>query len=302
MNSTKKKLLGFGGLAFVIATTAFATTLPTGATSSVGGSVDVVVQVYDVNFATTINKPLDGDVYNVSEISFSETHSHAYRVDYVLYRLNTDGTVAETYNLSDYTVTGEDVSGNTNFTLDLNNYGGTGVYVFESIITSSAGTTRTDHVQFTYAAISADQGDVSATATKVDFVANYTAGVKSLSYVLRDSNGKNLTEVFSVNTKTPTTGGSEQLSIDLTELGLSAGEYTIFIVGYEGVDASGDVIGTAAVHFNYSPEAPNVPDTGSLFSALNISRADYLITGLICFVLISVAALVVIKRSHKKSQ
>ncbi len=301
MHIAKKQLLGFGGLAFVVALTAFATTLPTGATS-VGGNVDIYVQVYNVNFETVINSPLDGEVYNTPEISFSETHSHAYRVDYVLQRLNSDGTVAETFTLDDYTVIGEDISGNTDFKLNMNDYGGTGVYVFRSTITSSAGTKKEDAVQFIYAGISADQKDVTATATKVDFRVNYTSGVKSLTYVLRDSQGNDVSSVFTTNTLTPDTGGSVDLSIDLSELRLNAGEYTIFITGYEGVEGKGNIIDTASVFFQYSPVAPNVPDTGSLLSALNISRADYLITGLICFVAISAIALVVIRKAHKKNQ
>ncbi len=301
MHIAKKQLLGFGGLAFVVALTAFATTLPTGATS-VGGNVEVKVQVYGANFETLINKPLDSEVYSTAEIDFSETHSHAYRVDYVLERLNADGSVAETYSLDDYTVIGEDVSGNTEFKLNMNDYGGPGIYVFRSTITSQYGGKKEDAVQFIYAAISADQDDVVATATKVDFNVKYTAGVKSLTYVLRDSQGNDLTDVFTTNTTSPETGGSVDLSIDLTELGLQAGEYTIYIVGYDGLSGKGDVIDVASVYFRYSPEAPNVPDTGSLLSALNISRADYLITGLIVFVTISIAALIVVRRAHKKNQ
>ena len=301
MQKAKKQLLGFGGLAFVVALTAFASTLPAGATT-VKGNVDIQVQVYNVNFETIINSPLDGKVYNSPEIDFSETHSHAFRVDYVLQRLNADGTVAETYALDEYTVIGEDVSGNTNFKLDMNNYGGPGVYVFRSTITSSAGTKKEDAVQFIYAAISANQDDVVTTPTKVDFTVNYSAGVKSLKYVLRNSQGADITGMFTANTKAPEEGGSQVLSIDLTELGLDAGEYTIYIEGYDGFDGGGELIDTASVNFRYSPDAPNVPDTGSLLSALNISRADYLITGLVCFTIISVLALVVIKKSHKKNQ
>ena len=301
MQKAKKQLLGFGGLAFVVALTAFATTLPTGATS-VGGNVDVVVQVYNVNFETVINSPLDGELFSKSEIDFSETHSHAYRVDYVLQKLNSDGSVAETYSLDEYAVVGEDVSGNTDFTLNLNDYGGPGVYVFRSTVTSSVGSTKEDAVQFTYAAISVNEQDITATATKVDFKVNYTAGVKSLTYVLRDKQGKDLTEVFTVNTSSPDAGGVMDLSIDLTELGLDADDYTIFVSGYDDFNGKGNLIDAVSAIFNYSPSAPNVPDTGSLLSALNISRADYLITGIVCFMIISIIALVVIRRAHKQNR
>ena len=304
MQIAKKQLLGFGGLAFVVAMTAFATTLPAGAVNSTAtGNVDVYVQVYNVNFETVINNPKDGEVYSTSKISFSETHSHAYGVKYYLQRLNSDGTVAETFELKDYEVKGEDVSGNTNFELNLNEYGGIGTYVFRSVVTSSAGSTKEDAVQFVYAGIDAKQEDVVASSTDVNFRVYYTSGVKSLTYEIRNSKGETVSTVFKVNTSSPTTGGFMDLSIDLTEMNLASDEYSIYIVGFDGLMGEGDIIDTAMVTFKYTaPDAPNVPDTGSLFGALNISRADYLITGLIGFVAISIVALIVIKKTHKKQQ
>ncbi len=300
MQIAKKQLLGFGGLALVVAMTAFATTLPTGAVSSVGGDVDIYVQVYGVNFETIINSPLDGKVFSNSKIEFSETHSHAYEVDYTLEKVNPDGTVEKSWALTEYKVEGEDINGNTNFTLDLNDYGGTGIYVFRSVITSAAGTTKEDAVQFIYAAIDANQDDVKVDNTTVGFKVAYSSGIKSVTYKLVDSKGNVLTDKFVANTTTPDKGGTLNLSIDFTDLKLETGDYTILIEGFDGLDASGSLIDTASVKFHYTaPESPKVPDTGSLMSALNISRADYLITGLIGFVGISIVALIAIRRSKR---
>lgn len=307
MQIAKKQLLGFGGLALVVGLTAFATTLPADAIST-GGNVQVQVQVYGTNTDTVINSPLDGDVYNQPEITFSETHSHAYGVTYTLEKLNSDGSVAKSWDLG-HAVTGEDVNGNTEFAINLDDYDGTGVYVIRSVAGTKYGSTKEDEVRFTYAAISADQDDVSTSGTVTSFRVYYTAGVKSLTYQLKNSNGETISGVYKVDTASPATGGYADLSIDFADLNLETGTYTIYIVGYEETNAEGDVIGTAAVTFKYTksapvgpdePDAPNVPDTGSLLSALNISRADFLITGLIAFVAISVAALFVIKKAHKK--
>lgn len=305
MQIAKKQLLGFGGLALVVAMTAFATTLPTGAVSGATGDVEIVVQVIGTNFETKINSPDDGAVYSDSKIDFSEFHAHAYEVNYILQQLNPDGTVAESWALTEHDIHGTDISGSTDFTLDLNDYGGTGVYVFRSIITGETGTQKEDAVQFTYAAIDADQDDVKADSEKVTFKVSYTSGIKSLTYQLRDKDGNPIGEKFVANTSTPATGGSANLSIDLTKLGLTSGTYTIYIEGYDEFDAAGDLIDTASVKFNYvTPEpgptpTPDTPGTGAIMSALNISRADYVITGLIGFVAISIVALIIIRRSKR---
>ena len=149
MQIAKKQLLGFGGLALVVAMTAFATTLPTGAVSRAGGDVEIVVQVIGVNLDTKINSPSDGDVYSDSKIDFSEHHENAYEVHYILQKLNADGTVAKEWALTEYDIYGTGVTGDTDFTLDLNNYDGTGVYVFRSIASSEDGFTKEDAAQFT---------------------------------------------------------------------------------------------------------------------------------------------------------
>ncbi len=309
MQIAKKQLLGFGGLALVVAMTAFATTLPTGAVSRASGDVEIVVQVYGTNLETVINSPLDGEVYSNSKIDFSETHSHADDVTYVLQKLNADGTVAEEWALTAYDIHGSDVSGVTEFTLDLEDYGGTGVYVFRSAATKSdTGATQEDAVQFTYAAIDADQDDVEVKNDdkKVSFKVSYTSGIKSLAYQIYDKDGNAVGTKFVTNTSTPATGGSMDLTIDFSSFNLSTGDYTIRIEGYDEFDAGGDLIDTASVKFHYTapeepdePVTPVVPDTGSLLSALNISRADYLITGLIGFVGISIIALIAIRRSKR---
>lgn len=297
MQIAKKQLLGFGGLALVVGMTAFATTLPTGAVSTASGDVEIVVQVIGVNFSTNINSPLDGTIYSSPEIEFSEFHEHAYKMDYTLQLLNADGTVAKEWPLTEHDFEGEDVSGITKFKLNLDNYGGTGVYVFRSVITSSAATTKEDAVQFTYAAIDAKQEDVKAEDEKVSFKVSYSTGIKSITYQLRDASGNFIGEKYVANTPTPTTGGSLSLSIDFGKLSLGSGTYTIYIEGYDELDADGKLIDTASVKFDYI--APKVPDTGSIMSALNISRADYVITGLIGFVAISIVALIAIRRSKR---
>lgn len=303
MRATKKQLLGFGGLALVVGLTTVAYNLPASAETAVDGNVEVVVQVYNINFETVIEQPQDGDIYTDANVSFQEIHSKAKNVKYYLTFVAADGTKTA-HELSEYEVVsaGDPVDGVTKFNLNLDEFGGYGTYIFESRITGFNDEVRTDHVQFTYAAIRADQKDVSLDEAKdeTDFRVYYSAGVKSLTYQLYDTNGNAVSKVFSAVTDNPERGGYLDLSAALSGLNLPAGRYFIRITGYSSADASGNVLGTASVYFDYAGASPNVPDTGSILSALNISKADYLITGLIGFGLISIIAFFVVKRSGRR--
>lgn len=82
--------------------------------------------------------------------------------------------------------------------------------------------------------------------------------------------------------------------------GLEYGEYTGTIM-YR--NAAGELIGdTMPFQIIYNPETPVVPDTGNFFQGLNLTREDYLISGLAIFVAVSVLAFWLVKRnkSHRK--
>lgn len=312
MQIAKKQLLGFGCFALVVGMTAFAATLPTGAVSTVGGDVQINVRVYDTNTNTTITKPLDGEVFGTSIIDFSEIHSHAYKVRYSLEKIDEDSTVLQHWDLSDYDIDGQDISSETDFTLDLDNYDGAGIYIFKSVVTAENGLTKESLVRFIYATIDSKQSDVVTTDTAVNFRVSYTSGVKSLTYQVFNSKGEPASDVFVYDTLAPGAGGYADFVLDLTKLGLEAGDYTIRITGYDAKEGSGKAIGTKELSFKKAsdtpdtpvtpdtPDAPNVPDTGSILNALNISRSDFIITSLIAFGIISVGALIAIRKSHKK--
>ena len=78
-------------------------------------------------------------------------------------------------------------------------------------------------------------------------------------------------------------GEMNPLEIDLAALGIPQGEYRFRVTSY---DASGAQVGGVYylyVHF-FAANLPQVPNTGgSIFAGLNLSRSDYLISGLIIF-------------------
>ena len=310
MHIQKKQLLGFGGLALVAGITAFAYNLPTSATS-VSGNVAVGVTVYNNVPDTVIESPLDGGKFTTNNLDFKEIHSRADNVKYYLTSLDEDGNPTATYELTAYEVIGTQVSGTTQFTLDLNSYGGFGKYIFKSVVTSTGGTDE-DAVQFEYIAIDTpdDQVEDDGEGGGIDIEICYAAGTRVLTMGIFTKDGRNLVKRLpDYITQNPTTGCCETITIDPEDINIESGEYIIVVDSYDNDEKQGDPTGTVIIRFKHTapaphvpdtPDAPNVPDTGALLSALNISKGDFLITGVLGFTIISVIALFVIKRANSK--
>lgn len=297
MQIARKHLLGLGCLAIVGAITAFACTLPTGAVST-GGDAEIMVEVYPSGAETVIHNPEDGEIFSNPSITFSETHAHAKSVKYYIKRLNSDGSIAWSREITDQRIEGPDESGTSTFTLNMDDYGGAGVFIFQSDLIAINDIPMSDSVRFTYAEIEAE--DPVSTGSSIKYRVDYTAGVKSLTYQMFDSSNNPVTSPVNVNTPEPTTGGYMDIEIDVSSLGLASGRYQILTTGFSGENGTGIVIGSSLVSFDYTADAPDIPDTGSLFASLNISRADYLLTGVIGFTAISIAALFIVLKSKKR--
>lgn len=97
--------------------------------------------------------------------------------------------------------------------------------------------------------------------------------------------------------------GSDSISINLDDFGTIGDNFTITVTAY-----SEDSFGEDSVTIYYieeeqpeEPEEPiDVPNTGGFFGTLNISKTDYLITGLIAFFVLSGGILVFLKKSKNR--
>ncbi len=303
MQISKKQLFGLGGLAIVVGMTFFAYNLPTNATS-ISGDVDVVVRVYNDKFETKIESPLDGEEFTNKNVTFKEIHSHADNVKYYLYHLDENGNIDATYELTDWEVDGSDLSGVTEFTLNLDNYGGFGTYIFKSVITSPGGQTGEDAVKFSYVSATTPDDDVKVDPEtgEVDVEVCYAAGTKVLTIDIYDTKGNLVARLEDYIVKNPETGGCETITIKVGDINIESGDYELVINTYDNYDKTGEPTGQIVISFKYeAPDAPNVPDTGSLLGALNISKGDFLVTGLIGFTVISIIALAIIKRNNRRN-
>lgn len=92
--------------------------------------------------------------------------------------------------------------------------------------------------------------------------------------------------------------GEATIELPMDKAKASKGTYTLVARAY---GKNGDYISMNEERFDYDPKAPKLPDTGSVFGGLNITKADYLVTGLIAFGLAAGFALVLIfRRNHRK--
>ena len=95
------------------------------------------------------------------------------------------------------------------------------------------------------------------------------------------------------------TSNLTNMTLAFAEHNAKSGWYTVTVQAY---DAAGTLVGTSELRFYYA--APiGIPNTGgSIFSGLNISRADFLISGLLVFGIATVGGLLLMNRGKKSSK
>ena len=173
-----------------------------------------------------------------------------------------------------------------------------------------------DKVTFRYRAVSVEfNGD---TAANKDPMVKVTANKDADRFVMQLYDGKKPLFVNADGTEEPLTFGRDVLNangvamitLPFEKYGIAAGEYELATVAY---NANGDIVSMNTTKVKYTagatnpgdntndPDTPDVPGTGAmLFGNLNISRADYLVTGLIAFsAMIGFAMYLVFRKSRR---
>lgn len=300
------KLLGGVGLALgmaVIPLGAYAVTYdPTPYVAS-PDSADVTVEVVVVGEtpAVTIQTPVDGENIIGLDIPVKTFYSDASRLVYELIHINDDGT-RTTYNLPIVpTAETGTASGTHNMTIDARLYGGKyGDYIL-NVRADGAGST-TDSVAFKL--ISFDfvvKGTEENTGDPIVTVLEAPGVYKSLFQVFDEAGNAIFDEPIELILNE---GSTTDLTLPLSKYGVPSGKYTIVATPY---DESGTIIGSNRSRtIDYVvPEAPDVPDTGSIFGGLNLSKSDLVSTGLaLLFVCAFFGIMIIVKRnkSHKSSR
>lgn len=339
MQKTKKQLLGIGGLAFVAAITTIAANLPVRA-ESVGGEVQIEVVVYNDSGEIKIQSPVDGSTVVDSNMTISSLYSKGEKIEYTIIKdgvetplrtFLTDGVVN---GIDSFKIDLKNYGGYGRYTIKsvLTAINGTTTedytsFTYRAIIIkpvipesdpSNPGSKPGDNATNPMVELEADDN-----VERVCFDVYDKSGKKVLNYCVdaedMDNSGSNGGGNGSLYDDDKT-----RIELPFVENGLTDGEYTIEATPYTK-DSDGDFViieedglGLATIGIEYTapvaPDVPNTggddngggildiitPDTGALFRALNISKADMIITSLIGFAIVSGGALYIMRKKARK--
>ncbi len=304
MQKTKKHFLGMVGLALVALLTLVAYGLPSPeASAAEEGNVDVQVVVGEPNMNNRINAPRDGDIVVKPDLEISSSYSQASKIEYFLTYSNADGQEVRV-PVGSFTPT--ENSGVNTFAVNLDGYGGFNNYRLTSVAYGNNGAQREDTVAFAYRAINVyynglnDNEDPQLKAEVNEKVDKIQIQVydKDNNPVFVDENGVEHPIIVDKSAIDPETG---ELLIDLPfkEYGVPEGDYRAVVVTYDENDV---ILSIDTVPFTYKlrGNTPEVPNTGSMLENLNISRLDYLLTGLIAFGAVAGFAIYLICRKNRR--
>ena len=310
MPISKKQLLGMGGLAAVVGLTAYAFTIPTpdASAASVSGQVNISVEVHnDAVAEIDVTSPVSGTITMNDTMAVSIFYSGANSINYTLTNTTTGGTSSGTY-----VPTTAPESSSRSVVFDLNASGlGFGRYRFEANINDGADYAYTSFnyipLGITFTGNHADNGDPIVQI-------EHAKGVQTVEIQAYDKDGKAVfPNPISVTIDDPSTHSKQLFTLPLTSYGAATGDYDIIAIPK---DSDGNalpmVTGQPNTDVDYvAPDSPVVPDTdgdedvpdvpktGGFLADLNISSADYLVSGLIVFGIATALAFVILRKQKK---
>lgn len=336
MKKTHKKVLGLVGLSIVAAVTVFAASLPVPqmrASAATEVTDTLVVEVVgeepyvkvtgmpDGSIETTSEQKIGVDYQSTDDVSvsikYTDTEGNEYPTEQIVHidpnycpgslSVDIDFTTGEysyTYEYLDehgekqtVTVTDQHL---TNF--------GYGSYTITANGEDSSTGEQADPSSSSFAILPA-YGEVghetAPDGTETNYVNVYYspdgAGgeVSEIEVIVYDKDGN---ELFRVGPVPASDDGRSKIILPFADYDLDEGEYTIGIVSYDG--EGNQLAEPYTIAVSYNPEedivVPSTADTGGLFRNLNISRSDYLLTGLITFSIIAVVATAIITRNNRQ--
>lgn len=314
MQKTKKQLLGFVGLAAVGVMTAVAYAMPAAAADEVpqaDGSADVVVTVRSGVNNVLISQPTDQSTVVNPQVAVAYTYEETTNVKtYIEYKDANGRLVREL--VDDFTPTASQVYGTRTFDVDLTAYSDEEKdYRLIAVSTDQYGGTKEDTVTFSYRAISASFANKPASNGDPVINIDLNGEVDQILVSVYDKSGKPLFVnkdgqeqplVLTRDDIDPATGKITKV-LPFAEYNAEDGEYTAVLVARS---ANGNTISMFTLDTDYAlvkpvdPNLPETPNTGFTIGDLNISRVDYLITGLIVFGGVAGFALFLVYRKSRR--
>ena len=324
MKKTHKKIFGLFGLVLVAVVTIFAAFLPVPRTQAAINQVVDTISVRVVGTTPAVN--ISGITSESAVTSGGQEVSITYEnIEKLLANLkytDVNGNVFE-QNLLDNVYVGY-IASVSNISLDLWNGtytyeyeyyvdgGGTatatgsgvlagfgyGQYVLTASGDSIEGVPAESSVSFSYVPVAAD---VTQDGSKVSVDLDYdTDGGTETGQI-----GKVVINIYDENgnpvgpSPIEITPPNKNYTFDMSDYGLPSGTYTVSVQAY---DTNGvKLYKPFERQFYYEARRTPVPDTGGIMGDLNISKTDYIITGLLIFSVVGISGAVFISRHDKKT-
>ena len=312
MKKTQKNLLGLFGLSLVVATTVFAACLPGPGASAASSVTDTVtVRVVGVAPNVEVTGIGSGSVITDGDQTISITYEVVDELKVDLKYTDKDGNEHSGNILDEYY---DYAPGSVPIDLDLIQYG-YGEYEITVTGYGPDGVYDEETITFEYipvAGTATPEAETGNPVVDLDFVTGDGVdpnGVETIIINVYDEDG-NLVDELSGIVVDKNTG---EITLPFDENGLPDGNYTIELIA---LNVNGDELYRPyIINYEYtaSGEEPVVPDTGGddagapdtggLFGGLNISKTDYLITGLLIFFTAGIGgAIFIVKRNQKSSK
>ena len=263
-------------------------------------SADVTVQITVEGEVPTVNiaKPLDGETFIGSVFPVSVGYTDATSLEYELIFVADDGSRIS-YNLpKDIVSTQGAATGSKSFNVDITNYGGKfGNYILKAKAIGSG--SAVDSVSFRL--ISFDfyvKGYEEETNNLIIAIPKNPDFYKTLIQVFDEDGNAIFDEpIEQILDK----DGDTDVTLPFAEYGVPKGTYRVVATPY---NEEGEIVAPNAEHYvEFVPaEAPEVPDTGGFFGALNLSRQDLISTGLALLVICGFLGIALVMKRNKNDK
>lgn len=329
MKHRKKQLLGVFGLLVVMAMTIIAGLVPVGdaaaeGEASFGPQTTIQVTVGsggegpddpdDPNNPggpgssvpyVYFDSPQDESTVTSNIVKVSARYRNAKSIRYILQRASEEGTDA---GIVVYEASIDEMGyGTSEFDLDMTKYATKfdEGFVLVAEITGENGGIHQDQARFTYRAVFVEMQEDTAKNDDPIIKVQYNQEVAKLVLQVYDKDGKPVF-VNQNGTEEPLIFNQEQLDYDkltmdvvlpMEKYGAKPGDYQLVAVAY---NAAGETISMNLTDFRYRPDWIKNPNTGSVLADTNISRMDYILTGLIVFGSVAAFASFLILRKKRQ--
>lgn len=299
MKKTKKRILGLLGLILVAAMTTIAILLPEPNVSATDMSsatdvilVRVVGDVPDVQITSPANEATFITPEQSLAFNYENVSDVTVEVDYTN---KDDITTSYTIDNFDADYNPGDKTYNINLLGDNYGYGdylirvtGDG-YNIESV--------AEDLVEFHFIPV---YGEVEDEADDSIYLNLYydteNENISTIGINIYDEDGNLVEKISSIVVQSPDT----KVELPFSKNNLPTGNYSIEIIAYNGSGEELYLPYYADVY--YEAELVPVPDTGMMFMGLSVSKADFLIAGVIIFMLVAIFGIVFVAKGRKRER